>query len=125
MSVDIKPGATTLGVIEQFNEAFSRHDVDAIMALMTDDCVFESTGPPDGQRAEGQEAVRAVWEEFFRASPDAHFDAEEMITAGDRCVVRWRYIWSNGDGSRGHIRGVDVYRVRDGKVAEKLAYVKG
>ena len=54
--------AATLAVVEAFNEAFNRHDVAAIMRAMTDDCVFEGTGPtPDGQRFQGQEAVRAVW----------------------------------------------------------------
>ena len=125
MSVEVHEEAATRAAVERFNEAFGRHDVDAIMALMTEDCIFENTSPPDGQRAEGQDAVRACWEELFRSSPDASFDAEEMIVAGDRCTVRWRYHWTNADGSRGHIRGVDVYRVRGGKVAEKLAYVKG
>ena len=111
----------TLATIERFNEAFNRHDVDAVMALMTEDVVFENTSPaPDGERFEGQAAVRAFWERFFGGSPGAHFEAEESLAAGDRCVVRWRYSW--GDG---HIRGVDVLQVRDGKVAEKLSYVKG
>jgi hypothetical protein len=35
------------------------------------------------------------------------------------------YTWTNGDGSASSLRGVDVLRVRDGKVAEKFAYVKG
>ena len=116
----------TLAAIERFNAAFNRHDVDAIMAAMTDDCVFESTGPsPDGGRFEGQAAVRAVWEELFRGSPTAHFDTEDCFAAGDRCTVRWRYRWTDADGSEGHVRGVDIFRVSDGKVAEKLAYVKG
>ncbi|MBM3926503.1 MAG: nuclear transport factor 2 family protein [SAR202 cluster bacterium] len=102
--------AETRDVIERFNEAFNRHDVDGVMALMTEDCVFESTNPPpDGPRYEGQEEVRAFWEKFFKSSPDARFETEEMFAAGDRCVVRW----------------VDVFRVGDGKVAEKLSYVKG
>ncbi len=117
---------STIEVINKFNEAFNRHDIPAIMALMTDDCKFDNTYPaPDGELFEGQEAVRRFWEEFFQSSPDATFTSEEMFTAGDRCVVRWRYDWTNSDGSRGHIRGVDVLKVRDGKVAEKLAYVKG
>ena len=49
---------------------------------------------------------------------------EELITSGDRCVVRWIYTWVR-DGTPGHVRGVDVFRIRDGKVAEKLSYVKG
>jgi len=117
---------STIEVIEKFNEALNRHDVPAVMALMTQDCVFDNTNPaPDGERFEGQEAVGRFWEEFFRSSPDAVFTSEEMITLGDRCVIRWRYNWTNTDGSRGHVRGVDVMKVRDGKVAEKLAYVKG
>jgi len=117
---------STVGIIEQFNEALNRHDVPAVMALMTEDCLFDNTNPaPDGERFEGQEAVRSFWEEFFRSSPDARFTSEEMITFGDRCIIRWRYEWTNTDGSRGHVRGVDVMKVREGKVAEKLAYVKG
>ena len=117
---------STIEVIEKFNEALNRHDVTAMMALMTLDCVFDNTYPaPDGERFEGQEAVRRFWEDFFRLSPNSVFKPEEMITLGDRSVIRWRYDWTSTDGSRGHVRGVDVFRVRDGKVAEKLAYVKG
>jgi ketosteroid isomerase-like protein len=113
--------ADTRATIDRFNEAFNRHDVDAVMALMTDDVVFENTSPqPDGEQFVGQDAVRAFWEDFFANSPQAHFEAEEIITAGARCSVRWRYSW--GDG---HIRGIDLFRVRDGKVSEKLSYVKG
>jgi ketosteroid isomerase-like protein len=117
---------STIEVIEKFNEVFNRHDVSAVMALMTEDCIFDNTYPaPDGERFEGQVAVGRFWEEFFHSSPDAKFTSEEMITLGDRCVIRWRYDWTNTDGSSGHVRGVDVLKVRDGKVAEKLAYVKG
>jgi ketosteroid isomerase-like protein len=118
--------AKTLDTITRFNEVFNRHDVDGIMALMTDDCVFENTWPaPDGTRFEGQAAVRRFWDEFFTGSPQARFQTEDMFAAGDRCAVRWVYHWPNGNGSSGHVRGVDVFRVHDGKVAEKLSYVKG
>jgi ketosteroid isomerase-like protein len=119
---DAEATDTTLVVIQQFNDAFNRHDVDAIMSLMTEDCVFENTlPPPDGARYEGASAVRAFWEAFFRDAPNAHFGSEEVFACSDRAVVRWTYHWS----AEGHVRGVDVMRVRDGKVAEKLAYVKG
>ncbi len=118
--------ANTIQAIEHFNEVFNRHDVDAIMAAMTDDCVFENTAPfPDGTRYVGQAAVRAFWVDFFAGSPHARFSTEDMFAAEDRCVVRWRYDWGVSSGEPGHIRGVDVFRVREGKVAEKMAYVKG
>jgi ketosteroid isomerase-like protein len=118
--------AATIAAIERFNDAFNRHDLDGVMAAMTDDCVFENTyPPPDGRRHEGSEAVRAAWEEFFQSSPSALFETEELFARGDRAVVRWRYTWTAADGTPGHVRGVDVMKVRDGKVSEKLAYVKG
>ena len=115
----------TLASVKRFNEACNRHDVDAVMAALTDDCIFENTNPaPDGKRYQGQAEVRAFWETFFQNSPDALFEAEEMFATKDRCVVRWIYRKTR-DGQPWHLRGVDVFRVRDGKVAEKLAYVKG
>ena len=106
--------------VERFGAAFARQDVDAVMAAMTPDCVFESTTPPDGDRYVGAVAVRETWTAFFAASAGAVFETEEQFGFGDRVVSRWRYTWPGG-----HIRGVDVLRVRDGLVAEKLSYVKG
>ena len=58
--------------------------------------------------------------QFLADSPPATFSIEEMSTTGDRALIRWRYAWADG-----HVRGVDVMRVTDGRVAESLAYVKG
>ena len=117
--------AMTLQVVERFNEAFNRHDVPAIMAAMTSDCVFDSTRPPpDGERLVGQAAVRAFWEAFFARSPQARFETEEIFAVDDRAVVRWTYHWMR-DGAPGHVRGIDLFRIRDGLVAEKFSYVKG
>ena len=116
----------TINTVNRFNEVFNRHDVDGIMALTAPDSVFESTGPaPEGGRFAGHHAIRTVWEGFFGSSPQARFETEEMIAAGDRCVVRWVYHWVDAHGQPGHIRGVDLFRIRDGLVAEKLSYVKG
>lgn len=112
----------TLETIQRFNEAFNRHDVDGIMALMTEDCLFENTAPaPDGEPYRGQAAVRDFWEQFFRNAPHARFEWEDIFASEDRATVRWTYHWSQD----GHIRGVDVFKLRNGKIAEKLSYVKG
>jgi ketosteroid isomerase-like protein len=116
---------TTRDVIDQFNEAFNRHDADALAALLTDDTVFEDTSPaPDGKCISGKEAVVAFWRGWFARNADALFEAEDLIVSGDRAVVLWVYR-KQRDGRPWHIRGVDVFTVRDGKVAAKLAYVKG
>jgi len=125
---DIPVGGTreaTLAAVSRFNQALNAHDLEAVMAAMTDDCVFENTAPaPDGTRFVGRPAVRAYWAAFLAQAPDARFTVEEMLVSGDRCIVRWIY-HKTKDGVPWHLRGVDLFRVRDGKVAEKLSYVKG
>ena len=109
-----------------FNEAFNRHDVAGMMRLMSDDCVFENTTPaPDGAVYAGKPAVTQFWQDFFRASPQAHIEIEEILGFGNRCIMRWRYDWVDAAGQKGHVRGVDIYHVKDGSICEKLSYVKG
>lgn len=121
------PTDETFLIIQRFNEAFNTHNVDTIMSLMTDDCIFENTSPsPDGERYQGAKAIRAFWENFFEASPQAYFEYIDVFSCGDRGVVRWLYRWGvDREGVPGHIQGVDIFRVRDGQVCEKLSYVKG
>jgi steroid delta-isomerase-like uncharacterized protein len=107
--------------IEHFNEAFNRYDVDAVMTLMTDDIIFESTS---GGRFEGKEAVRAVLSRAFEMMSRGGFTTEELFVAEDRCVVRWIYTLDREEPERGQVRGVDVFRVRNTRVAEKFSYVK-
>jgi ketosteroid isomerase-like protein len=117
--------AETASVLARFNDAFGRGDTATVMRLMTEDCVFENTFPaPDGERHVGARDVREFWSRFFASTPSARFEAEETIVFGDRAVVRWVFHWET-DGVAGHVRGIDLFKIRDGKVAEKLSYVKG
>jgi len=116
---------TTQKAIDSFNEVFNMHDADTLAELLTADTVFEDTSPaPDGQRIEGRANVVAFWRQWFARNPDARFEAEESIVSGNRAVVRWVYRKLR-NGQPWHLRGVDIFTVRDGKVAAKLAYVKG
>jgi steroid delta-isomerase-like uncharacterized protein len=120
MNTDLLP------LIVRFNDALNARDVDAMMSLLSADCAFENTYPaPSGTRYVGQSAVREFWEDFFRSFNEARIEIEELFGQNDRAVMRWTYRWTDPAGHSGYIRGVDVYRVRDGLIAEKLSYVKG
>ena len=83
-----------MAVVERFNQAFGSGDVDAILALMTDDCIFENTFPaPDGERVVGQAAMRQFCETFFSGTDKPRFSTEEIFAAGDRVITRWRFDW--------------------------------
>jgi len=113
-------------LILRFNDALNARDLETMMALQTEDCVFENTyPPPDGARYAGQSAVRGFWEDFFHSSAESYIEVEEIFALGERVVMRWVYRWGDETGLAGHIRGVDLYRLQDGLIAEKLSYVKG
>ncbi|MFZ1266534.1 MAG: nuclear transport factor 2 family protein [Anaerolineae bacterium] len=113
-------------IVLDFNKAFNRQDVAGMMQLMSDDCVFENTNPaPDGTVYAGKEVVTRFWEDFFRESPRAHIEIEEIFGLGERCIMRWKYSWVDTEGRKGHVRGVDLFRVTNGLIREKLSYVKG
>lgn len=111
---------SALEVVEEFGGAWAEHDLDRALALVSADCLFDATGPaPDGAAHVGPESIAVAWKPIFDAT-DSRFDAEETFEAGDRVVQRWRYSWEGG-----HVRGVDLFKVRDGLIVEKLSYVKG
>ena len=108
------------GVVGQFNAAWNAHDLDGALALCTTDCVFDSTSPaPDGTRSVGRPAIAEAWRPIFEDRTSS-FTMEDAFVAGMRLVQRWRYDWDGG-----HVRGIDVITVRDGRISEKLSYVKG
>ena len=113
-------------VVIAFNDAFNRHDVAGMMAYMTDDCVFENTSPaPDGSVYAGKDVQAQFWQQFFRESPQAHIEIEDIFGMGLHCVMRWRYEWVDLAGAKGHVRGVDLFKIEGGLISEKLSYVKG
>lgn len=111
---------TALELVAAFGQAWADHDLDLALTFLTENAVFDATGPaPDGTRCIGKDAIREAWAPIF-ADTAARFDEEEIFDTSDRVVQLWRYSWDGG-----HVRGVDVFRVRDGLIAEKLSYVKG
>ena len=108
---------SAMRVVLAFNEAFNRHDVAGMMALMSDDCIFENTAPaPDGAVYSGKEAVTQFWQDFFRESPHAYIQIEEIFGLGNRCIMRWRYDWVDVAGKKGHVRGADIFQVKNGSI---------
>jgi uncharacterized protein (TIGR02246 family) len=108
-------------LVDEFNTAWGNHDLDAALALVTDDCVFDATGPaPDGTAHKGKDAVRAAWEPIFADAAANVTTEDHSFVADDRLVQLWRY-----DFAGGHVRGIDVIEVRDGLISAKLCYVKG
>ena len=115
---------TALVVVTRFENGFNTRDVDALMADMTKDCVFEHVAPEGVSfgRHVGAEAVRAVWESMDEHFPGYTLEVVDIFAAGDRACCRYVIRWKGPDGGDGALHGVDVFTMRDGKIAEKLTY---
>ena len=115
-----------IAFLESFCDAFNRHDLDAIMAHMTDDCVFDASAGPDvdGRRYSGQDAVRRGFLEVFDTFPDGQWQAGRHLVAGDRGLSEWVFRGTKTDGTRVEVNGIDVFTFRDGKIAVKDSFRK-
>jgi ketosteroid isomerase-like protein len=115
----------TLALLTRFENGFNTRDVDALMADMTEDTVFEHVAPPAASfgRHEGQAAVRAVWESLDTHFPGFDLRAVDIFAFEDRGACQWTLTWRLPEGGEGLIRGVDIFTIRDGKIAEKLTYM--
>lgn len=117
----------TAEVIRRYNEVFLRHDPSALAELVAPDCVIENTSPaPDGSRHVGREACLALWRGIATA-PGTRFDIEDVAEHGEQATIRWRLHWGEGqaESERGSVRGVNLMRVRGGRIVEARGYVKG
>ena len=108
----------TAAVIDQYNAAFLERAPDKLVDLIAADCVMEGTGPaPDGNRWTGYDECLAGWQ-GLASDPTIQFTVEHVDVDGDRAVIRWRITGTE------NYRGVNLMRVRDGKIIEALGYGK-
>jgi len=116
----------TVADLQAFADAWNRHDVDALMTFMTDDCVFDSSTGSDvcGARYAGRDAVRAGFAEVWKTFPDAHWGNASHFVQGDRGVSEWTFTGTKSDGSRVEVHGCDLFTFREGKIAVKNSYRK-
>ncbi|HEX4813360.1 MAG TPA: nuclear transport factor 2 family protein [Nonomuraea sp.] len=113
---------TTREVLDQYNDAFHQHDPGLLKDLIADDCVIEDSGPaPDGARHEGGPACLARWSELA-ANHALTFTPETAEIHGDLAIQPWHLQW--GDGRQDRVRGVNLIRIREGRIVEARGYVK-
>lgn len=115
-----------VGFLKAFSDALNRHDIDAVMEMMTDDCVFHAIAGPElvGKSFIGQAEVRQGLENAWKNAPDACWVDGEHFVIGDRGFSETTYKGTTADGVRSEARMIDAFTFRDGKIAVKNAFRK-
>lgn len=116
----------SVATLEAFNAAWNRHDIEALMSFMTEDCVFHAVAGPElqGRSFVGAEAVRAGFQLAWQTFPDAQWLDGVHFVAGDRGVSESTFRGTRADGLRVEARMVDVFSFRGGRIAVKNAFRK-
>ena len=116
----------TTTTLEAFAAAWNRHDIDALMSFMTDDCVFESNAGPDvaGTRFRGREEVRRGFMHAWQVYPDASWNDAKHFVSGDRGASEWIFAGKDKDGQAVEVAGCDLFQFRGGKIEKKNSFRK-
>lgn len=116
----------TIATLTAFTDAWNRHDIDALMGFMSEDCIFQTAAGPDacGTRHVGQTAVRAAFPAAWQTVPDAQWTHGQHFVHGDFGTSQWTFTGTAADGSRIEADGVDVFTFKDGKIQLKNVFRK-
>ncbi len=114
------------GFLNEFAEAWNRHDCEALLAMVTDDCVFETSfGPhPYGDRHKGKSALRVAFPRIWEMFRDARWEDATHVVCGERGFSEWTFRGTDRSGEKIEMRGVDIFTFSDGKICRKDTYRK-
>jgi steroid delta-isomerase-like uncharacterized protein len=120
-------------VIAAYGKAWNDHDVEGILALHTEDSVFENH--TSGGKAVGREAIRGILQGVFATFPDIRFDARRTYVRDGVVTQEWTASgtlavpFTKGTttvqptGRKVSWNGVDVIPFDGNRVARKDVYV--
>jgi ketosteroid isomerase-like protein len=114
--------AVTL-LVERYRAGWFGHDVDAIMAVVTDDIVFHNVTA--AERVAGAAAFRAHVAGIHERWPDLSFEEHSLYIAAATGVAEWTARATAPDGRRLEWDGIDVINCRDGLIARNAVYSSG
>ncbi len=121
-----QPSGATIELLQAIGVAFNSHDVDAIVDFFTEDEQFDNALGPDihGQRYTGKDTLRAMFTDLFERCPDIQWHAIDDRVDGDKGFSEWRRQATMPDGTKQDWLGLDIFTIRNVKIAKKDTYFK-
>ena len=107
-------------LVERYRAGWFGRDVDAIMAVVSDDVVFHNVTA--GERVDGAAAFRAHVADIHERWPDLGFEEYALFITADTGVAEWTARATAADGLRLEWDGIDVINCRDGLIVRNAVY---
>lgn len=114
-------------LLVEHTAAWNSHDLDRLMSLFADDCVFEASGGPEfnGRKFVGRDEVRKAFADVFDSVPDANWgEGRHFVLSDDYGVSEWRLTGTTLDGGRLDVLGCDFITARGNEIVRKNSFRK-
>ena len=109
-------------IVELLETARDSHDLDAMLACFHED--FRSDQPLDPSLSfVGREHVRSRWASNFERIPNLRAELLAAVSDGDSLWAEHRWHGTRVDGTRWDVRGVIIWRLREGRIASARLYI--
>lgn len=104
--------------LEKANAAIARGDHESFLSFCTDDTLWNFIGD---RMLEGKAAVRTYLADTYKQPPQVV--VETLLVDGDFLVARGKITLRDAEGLETEYAYCDVWKLRDGKLAELHAFV--
>src|SRR5438552_19093266 len=107
--------------VDRFNTVWNGHDIEGILAMMTDDVIFEASFGKDpwGSRVVGKPAVREFLEEMFGRVADIRWAEIRHFAGPERAVAGGLPTGRRPGSPRFELQGWDRLPLPKGRIAAR------
>ena len=106
----------------RFLDAWNAHDLEAILSMVSQDCVFITA---DNREFQGIDSLREFFPTVWARFPNARWNVLSHARSGDRGFSEWIFTGTDQAGLSIRAIGIDVYTFRGDKICKKDAFRKG
>lgn len=117
------PSTEPTAVVERLRDATNAHDLDGIVACFAADYRNETPLHP-ARGFVGNDQVRRNWTHILAASPDVSTEIVASVAEGGTVWTEWQHCGTRLDGSAHLMRGVIVFGVCDGLIANARFFLE-
>ncbi len=110
--------------MERFTRAINDHDLEAVVACFADDYRDVEPAHPNRRVEGGTDEVRRNWGILLAGVPDLRSEVALIAVEGDAAFIEQDWSGTRTDGTEMHVRGVNVFGVRDGRITWGRVYME-